>query len=105
MFCLLRLGMGCFFGGEYAVGHTFAIEHAPAGKRGLIGGFIQSGFPAGYVIATLVAGTSAGFWYLLPRNGKEHTLVQNTGVGSMVTIVILTLFIVGVAVMCEDLLS
>lgn len=54
LFCLLRFGMGCFFGGEYAVGHTFAIEHAPAEKRGAIGGFIQSGFPAGYVLATLV---------------------------------------------------
>jgi hypothetical protein len=55
--------------------------------------------------ATLVAGTSTGFWYLLPRNGKEHSLVENTGVGSMVTIVILTLFIVGVAVMCDGLLG
>jgi hypothetical protein len=55
--------------------------------------------------AAMVAGTSAGFWYLLPRNGKEHPLVQNNGVGSMVTIVILTLFIVGVAVMCEGLLG
>jgi hypothetical protein len=53
----------------------------------------------------MVAGTSAGFWYLLPRNGKEHPLVENPGVGSMVTIVILTLFIVGVAVMCEGLLG
>src|SRR5512136_2443827 len=54
LFCLLRFGMGCFFGGEYAVGHSFTIEHAPAEKRGAIGGFIQSGFPAGYVLATLV---------------------------------------------------
>jgi MFS family permease len=54
MFCILRFGMGVFFGGEYAVGHTFAIEHAPAERRGAIGGFIQSGFPAGYVLATLV---------------------------------------------------
>jgi len=36
------------------VGHTFAIEHAPADRRGLIGGFIQSGFPAGDVLATHV---------------------------------------------------
>jgi hypothetical protein len=55
--------------------------------------------------ATLVVGTAAGFWYLLPRNGKEHPLVENSGVGSMVTIVILTLFIVGVAVMFEGLLG
>jgi MFS family permease len=46
--------MGCFFGGEYAVGHTFAIEHAPQKRRGAIGGFIQSGFPLGYVFASLV---------------------------------------------------
>ncbi len=54
IFCVLRFIMGCFFGGEYAVGHTFAIEHAPAGRRGLVGGFIQSGFPLGYVFASLV---------------------------------------------------
>lgn len=54
LFCVLRFVMGCFFGGEYAVGHTFAIEHAPKNKRGLISGFIQSGFPLGYVFASLV---------------------------------------------------
>jgi MHS family proline/betaine transporter-like MFS transporter len=54
LFCVLRFIMGCFFGGEYAVGHTFAIEHAPRKSRGAIGGFVQSGFPLGYVIASLV---------------------------------------------------
>jgi len=54
IFCVLRFLMGCFFGGEYAVGHTFAIEHAPAKRRGAIGGFVQSGFPLGYVFASLV---------------------------------------------------
>ncbi len=54
IFCFLRFFMGCFFGGEYAIGHTFAIEHAPAKKRGAVGGFIQSGFPLGYVFASLV---------------------------------------------------
>jgi len=53
LFCVLRFMMGCFFGGEYAVGHTFAIEHAPQKRRGAIGGFIQSGFPLGYVFASL----------------------------------------------------
>ena len=46
--------MGVFFGGEYAVGHTFAIEYAPQKRRGAIGGFIQSGFPLGYVLGSLV---------------------------------------------------
>ena len=54
IFCVLRLFMGIFFGGEYAVGHTFAIEYAPQKKRGAIGGFIQSGFPLGYVFGSLV---------------------------------------------------
>ena len=53
-FCTLRLLMGVFFGGEYAVGHTFAIEYAPQKRRGAIGGFIQSGFPLGYVLGSLV---------------------------------------------------
>lgn len=54
IFCVMRFVMGCFFGGEYAVGHTFAIEHSPVEKRGAIGGFIQSGFPFGYVGASLI---------------------------------------------------
>ena len=54
LFCVMRFIMGCFFGGEYAVGHTFAIEHAPVGRRGLVGGFIQSGFPLGFVFGSLV---------------------------------------------------
>src|SRR5271169_45740 len=54
LYCVLRLFMGIFFGGEYAVGHTFAIEYAPQKKRGAVGGFIQSGFPLGYVLASLV---------------------------------------------------
>jgi MFS family permease len=54
LFCVLRFAMGCFFGGEYAIGHTFAIEHAPQKRRGAIGGFVQSGFPLGYVFASLV---------------------------------------------------
>lgn len=54
LYCVLRFLMGCFFGGEYAVGHTFAIEYAPQPRRGAVSGFIQSGFPLGYVLASLV---------------------------------------------------
>jgi MFS family permease len=54
IFSVLRFLMGCFFGGEYAVGHTFAIEFAPRDRRGAIAGFVQSGFPLGYVFAALV---------------------------------------------------
>ncbi|MCX5787979.1 MAG: MFS transporter [Elusimicrobia bacterium] len=59
IFMAARFVMGFFFGGEYAVGHTFAIEHAPAGSRGAVGGFVQSGFPLGYAFASFVVlGTS-----------------------------------------------
>jgi MFS transporter, MHS family, proline/betaine transporter len=61
LYCVLRFFMGCFFGGEYAVGHTFAIEYAPQGKRGKISGFIQSGFPMGYVLAALVFAAISAF--------------------------------------------
>jgi len=54
LFCVIRFVMGCFFGGEYAVGHTFAIEHSPVGRRGRVGGFIQSGFPLGFVFGSLI---------------------------------------------------
>lgn len=54
LFCFLRLLMGVFFGGEYSMAHTFAIEYAPQKRRGAIGGFIQSGFPLGYVFGSLV---------------------------------------------------
>ncbi len=54
LFCATRFVMGTMFGGEYAVGHTFAIEHAPKRRRGMVGGFVQSGFPMGYVFASLV---------------------------------------------------
>jgi len=54
IFGLLRLVMGIFFGGEYACGHAFAIEHAPKSRRGAIGGFIQSGFAFGFASASFV---------------------------------------------------
>lgn len=54
IFGLIRLLMGIFFGGEYACGHAFAIEHAPRARRGFIGGFIQSGFALGFAMASFV---------------------------------------------------
>jgi len=47
--------------------------------------------------ATLVAVSVAAFWHLLPRNGKEHPFVENTTVGSAVTILIMCSLTIGVA--------
>ena len=51
----------------------------------------------------MVAVTCGFFWYLLPRNGKVHPIVQNSDVGSMVTIAIMTMFTFGVALLCNGL--
>ena len=51
--------------------------------------------------AALVVVAGASFWYLLPRNGQVHPLVQNSDVGSMITIVIMTVFTFGVVLLVE----
>jgi hypothetical protein len=43
----------------------------------------------------LVVVASASYWYLLPRNGRVHPLVENSDVGSMITIVIMAVFTFG----------
>ncbi len=89
LFLILRFFMGCFFGGEYAVGHTFAIEHAPRERRGAIGGFIQSGFPAGYVLASFF------FAFVSSRLGEQAMLDYGWRIvlGSGVAPVFLALYI------------
>jgi len=53
------------------------------------------------VILIVVSG--AGFVYLLPRNAQVNPLVQNTDVGSMVTIVIMAGLTFGVVMLCGGL--
>jgi hypothetical protein len=58
-----------------------------------------------YIIsgAVLVGGGGASFWYLLPRNGRVHSFVQNSDVGSMVTIAIMTAITFGLVMMFAGL--
>ena len=51
----------------------------------------------------MVVVTCGFYWYLLPRNGKVHPLVQNSDVGSMVTIAIMAMFTFGMALLLEGL--
>jgi hypothetical protein len=53
--------------------------------------------------AGLIVGTSLAFWQLLPHNGREHPFVRNSGVGSMVTIALLTTLTFGVALLWSGL--
>jgi hypothetical protein len=49
--------------------------------------------------AVLIIVTGATFWYLLPRNGQVHPFVESLDGGSMITIVIMTVFTFGVVIM------
>jgi hypothetical protein len=53
--------------------------------------------------AALVAVSIGGFWYLLPRNDREHPLVRNSGIGSAMTLVIMIALTIGVVLMFEGI--
>ena len=60
-----------------------------------------------YIIsgAALVGVGGASFWYLLPRNGRVHPFVQNSDVGSMVTIAIMTAVTFGLVILFAGLVG
>jgi len=51
---LLRFAQGVFAGGEWASGAVITMETAPTSARGLLSGFVQSGFTLGFLIASIV---------------------------------------------------
>jgi len=55
--------------------------------------------------AALVVFSGGTFWYFLPRNGREHPLVKNSGVGSMITLAIMTVLTVGVVLLLQGFLG
>jgi MFS family permease len=50
----LRLIQGFFAGGEWGSGAVITMETSPKTQRGLLSGFLQSGFNFGFVIAAVV---------------------------------------------------
>jgi MFS family permease len=50
---MLRFVQGFFAGGEWASGTVITIETSPKSARGLLSGFLQSGFNLGFVIASI----------------------------------------------------
>ncbi len=52
----------------------------------------------------LVIVSCAGFWYLLPRNGKVHPLVEKWDGGSMLTLVLMCTITLGFVLVLEALL-
>ena len=53
---ILRFAQGLFAGGEWASGSVITMETAPKAMRGLLSGFVQSGYSFGFVIASLAYG-------------------------------------------------
>ncbi len=51
---LLRFVQGFFAGGEWGSGTVITMETAPKHSRGLLSGFLQSGYNLGFVIASVV---------------------------------------------------
>lgn len=50
---VLRFAQGIFAGGEWASGAVITMETSPKPNRGLLSGFLQSGFNLGFVIASI----------------------------------------------------
>jgi SHS family lactate transporter-like MFS transporter len=63
VFLLLRALFGIGMGGEWGVGASLAMEKVPPRLRGLLSGFLQQGYAAGYLLAALA------YFFLFPRFG------------------------------------
>lgn len=70
---VLRLVDGIFLGGEYTSASPLAMEYCPQGKRGFYGGLIMGGFPAAYVVISLV---TALMLKIAPAGGLDSAYVQ-----------------------------
>lgn len=55
MFLILRILYGIGMGGEWGVGASLAMESAPGRLRGVLSGFLQSGYSFGYLLAAIAA--------------------------------------------------
>lgn len=53
MLILIRLIQGIFAGGEWGSGAVITIESVPKQKRGVLSGFLQSGFSFGFLLASI----------------------------------------------------
>ena len=53
---VLRALYGVAMGGEWGVGASLTMESIPPRARGFVSGLLQSGYPAGYFLASIVYG-------------------------------------------------
>ncbi len=62
-FLVLRALFGIGMGGEWGVGASLAMEKVPPRLRGLLSGFLQEGYAAGYLLAAVC------YFFVFPRWG------------------------------------
>ena len=55
VFFILRMLFGIGMGGEWGVGASLVMEHAPVRWRGVLSGILQSGYSIGYLLAAVAA--------------------------------------------------
>ena len=55
-FFKVRALYGVAMGGEWGVGASLTMETVPPHARGFVSGLLQSGYPAGYFMASIVYG-------------------------------------------------
>ncbi len=56
VFLILRALFGVAMGGEWGLGSSLAMESIPPQARGLVSGILQCGYPAGFLLASVVYG-------------------------------------------------
>src|ERR1700759_2073634 len=56
VFIILRALYGVAMGGEWGVGASLTMESIPPHARGFVSGLLQSGYPTGYFLASIVYG-------------------------------------------------
>ena len=56
VFLVLRLLYGIAMGGIWGVASSLALETIPDSSRGLMSGIFQSGYPSGYLLASIIFG-------------------------------------------------
>jgi SHS family lactate transporter-like MFS transporter len=61
IFLIIRTLFGVAMGGIWGVGASLAMETVPPKSRGIVSGLLQSGYPTGYLIASLVYGLIFAF--------------------------------------------